>query len=534
MNGVNQEYIDRGETVYTARIDSVQSFAGINKVKFVWWVKADPRITKVEISWSEGNDKKVREISLNRTQGGATEMEVLLENISEGTYYFEFVTKDDDGSRSVSLGKTVEIYGQRYAETLPSRSLSSVSISNDRTLTLNWVNLENWDIVSTMVRYIDRSDPAHPRPDSVLVDNYATQTVLPGKIALEPYSIASKFKIEGGVDIIEAAAKLYYPPIEEASMLSANGIATYSVEAANVVTKLNYPLYVNSFKDLIYFPNITELDLTGISYPLLTTTYSRSGYSTTVGGGEWVPFIRKFNTVSTANAQALLDLLSSGQLTKVKYIPHSLGIDGSLAPYVSSGVVELTDLPDEVLVPHDFFMETYMQDANYLADIVFPSASYPVATGLQNVYKLTVIGKKSALIFNLPLRYQVNFEEYKYFKFKIYSPPASAFDGEHNGSPYSPYKKLRMRLMNYLWGMDSGLYGEGVGQDNWNSSEFTLDDTYFEKWVDVTLNFSAQTGRRNKAFYIDIGCEAFGQDYVADDKRDLVFYFANVRFSKNP
>jgi hypothetical protein len=535
MNSVNQEYIDRGEGVYTARVDSVQAFSGINKVQFVWWIKSDPRITKTEISWYQGNDKIVREISLNRTQNG-NEMKTLLENIPEGTYYFEFVTTDDEGSRSVSLGKTVEIYGQRYAETLPSRSLSTLgaTISNDRVLTLNWVNLVNWDIISTKVRYTDRSDPAHPRLDSVIVDNYSMQTVLPGKIALEPYSIASTFKLSGGIDTIEAVAKLYYPPVDEASMLSANGIVTYSVEAANAITSLNYPLYVSSFKDLIYFPNVTELDLTGISYPLLTTTYSRSGYSMTVGGGDWVPFMRKFNAVSTANAQVLLNLLASGQVTNVKYVPHSLGIDGSLAPYITSGVVELIDLPNEVLVPHKFFMETYMQDANFLADIVFPSASYPAGTGLQNVYKLTVIGKKSALIFNIPLRYQLNIEEYKYFKFKMYAPPESAFDGEYNGSLYSPYKRLRMRVMNFLWSMDSGLYGEGDNQNYWDSSIITLDATNYEQWVDVTLDFSTRTANRDKAFYFDIGCEAFGQDYVEETKRDLVFYFANIRFSKNP
>jgi len=307
-------------------------------------------------------------------------------------------------------------------------------------------------------------------------------------------------------------------------------------EALNetAVTSLNYPLYVISFKDLIYFPNVTELDLTGISYPLLTTTYSRNSYSTTVGGGDWVPFMRKFNAVSTVNAQVFLDLLASGQLTKVKYVPHSLGIDASLAPYITSGVVELTDLPDDVLVPHKFFMETYMQDPNFLADIVFPSTNYPTGTGLENVYKVTVIGKKSALIFNIPLRYQINLEEYKYLKFKMYAPPESAFDGEYNGSPYSPYQNLRVRVMNYLYGMDSGLYGEGVAQNAWNTSTVTLNATNYEQWVDVTLDFSSQTARNHKAFYIDIGQEAFGQDYVEETKRDLVFYFANIRFSKNP
>jgi hypothetical protein len=138
MNSVNQEYLDRGEVIYTARIDSVQSVKGLNKVQFNWWLKGDPRITQTEILWTEGVTPKNKVIDVNRTQSGAIEMETVLEDIPEGVYYFEFVTKGDEGVRSVSLGKTVEIFGNKYLESLRNRPVTSVIYTDDSQLIILW------------------------------------------------------------------------------------------------------------------------------------------------------------------------------------------------------------------------------------------------------------------------------------------------------------------------------------------------------------------------------------------------------------
>jgi hypothetical protein len=138
MNSVNQEYLDRGETIYTARIDAIESITGLNKVQFKWWLKNDPRITQTEILWTEGVTPKSKVINVNRTQSGAIEMETLLEDIPEGVYYFEFVTKGEDGIRSVSLGKTVEIFGSRYLESLHNRPVASVVYNFEKQLIISW------------------------------------------------------------------------------------------------------------------------------------------------------------------------------------------------------------------------------------------------------------------------------------------------------------------------------------------------------------------------------------------------------------
>ncbi|MDR2425365.1 MAG: hypothetical protein LBD59_11705 [Prevotellaceae bacterium] len=111
MNSLHQEYLDRGELIYPGKVDSINIYPGIEKVKFEWEVKADPRISKVEIHWSEGVEAKKREYPVIRTEDGSFIMSALIDSIPEGSYNFEFITWDDAGNRSLASTRAVDIYG---------------------------------------------------------------------------------------------------------------------------------------------------------------------------------------------------------------------------------------------------------------------------------------------------------------------------------------------------------------------------------------------------------------------------------------
>jgi hypothetical protein len=127
MNSVNQEYLDRGEGIYIAKVDSVESVAGLNKVWFKWWLPGDPRITKTEIRWIEGIETKSREYTINRTQKDSIVMEAILDDFPEGSFSFEFINWDEAGNRSVSIGTTVEVFGDRYKTGLRNRPIAVVT-----------------------------------------------------------------------------------------------------------------------------------------------------------------------------------------------------------------------------------------------------------------------------------------------------------------------------------------------------------------------------------------------------------------------
>ena len=121
MNSVNQEYLDRGEGTYIAKIDSVKYGVGLNKVWFKWWLPGDPRIAKTEIRWTEGIETQSRVYALDRSQNDSLIMEVIMNDFPEGSYTFEFINLDSEGNRSVGTEQTVEVIGDRYRANLRKR-----------------------------------------------------------------------------------------------------------------------------------------------------------------------------------------------------------------------------------------------------------------------------------------------------------------------------------------------------------------------------------------------------------------------------
>jgi hypothetical protein len=127
MNNVNQEYLDRGEGIYIAKVDSIAFVAGLNKIWFKWWLPGDPRITKTEIRWIEGIETKTKEYVINHTQTDTLAMEIVMDNFPEGNFTFEFINWDSEGNRSISVGAMVEVPGNGYIESLRTRVITIVT-----------------------------------------------------------------------------------------------------------------------------------------------------------------------------------------------------------------------------------------------------------------------------------------------------------------------------------------------------------------------------------------------------------------------
>src|SRR5690606_5698433 len=237
----------------------------------------------------------------------------------------------------------------------------------------------------------------------------------------------------------------------ERAILEANGVTTFTADGVAAYTKLVYPVHVNSLQDIFYFPNLKQLDLTGGDlFEMATFHYDRNGVQSTIGGGDFPPFVRNVGNVSSANAQTLKDLLEAGILEHVRYIPHSLGLDDLLSPYVESGVVELVSLPDEALIPMKLLMDGVIQDPAWRMEVVRNPDDAPAGNGLTNVLKTTMIARNASFVFALPTQYRYDFEEYRYLKFKVYMPEKSELEA-NNASRYS---RLRLEILNHLWGFD--------------------------------------------------------------------------------
>lgn len=310
----------------------------------------------------------------------------------------------------------------------------------------------------------------------------------------------------------------------ERDVLTANGVTEFTADGVSEIDKLVYPVQANSLQDIFYFPKLQELDLTGGTlFPMTILNYNNNGVQAMVGGGDLVPFARKVSDIAAADVQTLKDLLEAGFLTKVRYIPHSMGLDDLLAPFVETGVVELVALPDEALLPMRFFVDGVVQSTAWLMDIVNPATDAPDAVGLENVFKTTLKARSASFAFILPTEYRFNTQEYKYLKFKVYAPDKSVFAGI-----YAPYQRLWPRFMNYMWAFP----GESsFGQEYWahNADDFKIADADLQQWTDVTVDLSQATPLHNRVVVINVGGEP---SLTFEPPADIVYYFANFRFTK--
>ena len=317
-----------------------------------------------------------------------------------------------------------------------------------------------------------------------------------------------------------------FAPLERAFLI-ANGLNTFTFRAAAEITKLTYPIMMNTFADVFYFANLKELDLTGGNiFEVDKYTYDNRGYQSTIGGGLHPPFLKRIRN-NIADLIYLKDLLESGSLTKVKYYKNSMGLDAFLEPYVSKGIVEFANPPNDALIPPNYGVDGLVQDGNWRMDYLFNPPDVPPAEGLQNVYRMIPKMKSATYVWAVPPVYQFNAAEYKYLKYKLYVPAKSNFVGSR-----ANFQSIWLRFMNNMWAFGQNSIS-GTGQQYWDFGNPThaFTDANYENWVDYSWDISRIYSQN---LYTRVIVFCIGGEKGVDPDGDLVFYVSNVRFSKTP
>ncbi|MGJ7029660.1 DUF4998 domain-containing protein [Niabella hirudinis] len=205
MYDVSDPFYDRPEGVYLGVVDSLKVAPGYNKAKFTWEVKADPRITQTLIYWNKREDSAI--INITRPQNERMAMEYTLENLSEGDYIFEFLTKDATGLRSLPRQVSVSVYGDTYVGNLRNRTIASIAKQTSGNMLVNWNAVASAAIVYTTIKY--QLDGAE---QTVRVENATTQTTLQGLQSGTSIQVATAFLPAGSIDTLTAVAQSYVLP----------------------------------------------------------------------------------------------------------------------------------------------------------------------------------------------------------------------------------------------------------------------------------------------------------------------------------
>jgi hypothetical protein len=515
MNELSDRFLDKEETLYAEKVDSAGANTGFKRIEIKVYVKSQ-RIDFVRIYFTRNTKADSSDIRVGNVSGVFSK---IIDDMPAFEYLFSLVSFDKYGNRSLPYELSGKVVGDDFQNMLVNRPLSSVNISGSE-LTVGWGGAPSYAL-RTEVIYTNTSNQL----DTVIVSNEETSTVITDFGGGLPKYRTLFLPDENSINVLNVGVSSLVI-FKEAGILAANGVTSSAEDILNGITSLTYPLTASSLSDIVYFPNLKTLDLRGsANTPLTSLTYNRNDVVNTVGGGAWSPCIRKINNV--ADGAVLAALLESGSLEKVHYSPHSMGLDDILAPYVQSGTVELETLPDEVLMPNQFNLNGVVQDASFTVDITYPATDAPNAAGLSEIYKVVVVRNAASVVFALPMEYKFNVEEYPYLKLKVYAPPASALSGD-----YAPYQRLWFRFMNYMWSFTAhNIFG--AGQQYWatGADEYRIPDDKLETWYDITVPLANALNTYNNNIIINIGSEASPSPW---NPPLIQYYFANIRFSKNP
>ncbi|GHT50868.1 hypothetical protein AGMMS49982_07010 [Bacteroidia bacterium] len=529
------------ETIYPGKFDFATGVVGFNRVEID--LLAAGRIPSSQLKLGRATQTVVKYDDQVITIDSVCSWVNVTELEKSKLYKFTIYTIDDVGNKSVPVETELTPFTSADLDAIDVNSPRITTEPLTATATSLAASLEWPSGISSAMMDCDGFSYEYTDKDGAVQSNEVTAHQL--DVTNLPIGAATEIKITyhglpkvGGIPILDSvdmvrtivvntpSADSRFYPVEEA-MLRANGISDFTLNGVAGVTSLIFsPATLTTFEDVVYFPALTEIDLTdaGLNYPIPTFTYSSPAGAKT-GGCSWLPFLQQ-HTLSIDGLTALQGLLDAGQITRIRYYPNSLGIDAFLAPYVATGQVELVANPTEVLMPHEFQVPAEVQDPGTCAtDITFPATDNPAGIGLENVYKVKFNKGRPTLLFTFPSQYQINMQEYRYLKMKVYPPALSKIDTWGN-----KFQRVWPRFLNRLWtGADGSSWGQGSGY--WDQTRIFI-DSEMETWVDITIDLTPIAANHTRVVWIGFNAEANNDNTLSLESDDIVYYVSNIRFTK--
>lgn len=109
ITDMQREYLDRGETLYVGRLDSIKFRGGLHRVQMEGLLNYARSASRCVVSW----DDQSQEYAIDAISNGDT-AKVLIEDLEEGTYRFFIQTFDEEGNKSVKSECYGYVYGDEY------------------------------------------------------------------------------------------------------------------------------------------------------------------------------------------------------------------------------------------------------------------------------------------------------------------------------------------------------------------------------------------------------------------------------------
>ncbi len=165
-NDLHEKYLNEGEIVYAAKVDSVEKATGRNRILLNILIQSQ-RIETVRIFWNDYADSA--DVQIDSQTGIFSK---LLEDMEEKTYIFQFVSIDQYGNKSLPFEVDGEVYGDNFQNSISNRVITSANVVNGE-LSIEWSGAVDYGLYCYLVYKNSEGEEA-----SQIVFMSETETVL--------------------------------------------------------------------------------------------------------------------------------------------------------------------------------------------------------------------------------------------------------------------------------------------------------------------------------------------------------------------
>ena len=162
MNDTQEKYLDWGEKIYAAKIDSVFALSGYQRQVIDIYYSA-PRIDHGIIVYNLNQDTVVFELP----EDGSRHFSVPINNLEEAEYNYTIYTFDKDGNKSLPTETSGKVYGRFYGDYLVRKAIDKIdtldgfSIYTKGATEAQGINVTYTDLNGDeQVRYFPATGPA--------------------------------------------------------------------------------------------------------------------------------------------------------------------------------------------------------------------------------------------------------------------------------------------------------------------------------------------------------------------------------------
>lgn len=208
MNDIQSQYADRAEKIYLGKVDSINYYPGLGRVKLTWYVSADPKIEKTIIYWNMRNDSLVKEFT--RTTPGVQKDSIMIDNLPQGSMLFEFRNVSKDGETSLYSKAAATVWGTEFAEGLYTRKLVSQNFDYESsTIALGFSPVFDSDsVVFSQLVYMNNQGESK----TVRIERATNSVTLPEIADGTQIQFRTAFFLPQGIDTIFNDYQLYKTP----------------------------------------------------------------------------------------------------------------------------------------------------------------------------------------------------------------------------------------------------------------------------------------------------------------------------------